>query len=103
MLIAAMKVVFDEDCYPAKDWTRGATSLCVKLQSRYKVLAKPEHKQSELAIIAVCLVADEHKGDVLFDKILESCETYGLGRVVDDERIMEECQEIFNPRALMDK
>ena len=96
MFIAAMKVIFDEDCFPAKDWTRGAASLCVRLQNRYRILAKPDPSASELAIITLCLVQDEHKGDVLFDKILASCEAYGLGRVLTDERIMEESQEVFN-------
>lgn len=95
MNIGIMRVVFDEDCFPTKDWIKGASSLCTRLQSRYKVLAKPESNKRELAIIVTCLSQDEHKGDLLFDKILDNCETYGLGRVASDERIMELSQELF--------
>ena len=96
MYIAVMRVVFDEDCYPSKEWTKGAASLCTRLQSRYKVIAKQDSSSHELAIMIVTLTSDEQKGSTLFDKILESCESFGLGRVLSDDRIMGQSQEIFH-------
>ncbi|NRA46003.1 MAG: hypothetical protein HRU09_13710 [Oligoflexales bacterium] len=95
MYVAAIKICFDENCFPAKEWNRGAASLCTRLQSRFKVVAKPDQNSSELAILVVTLVQTEQKGDALFDKIIENCESFGLGRVLSEDRVMD---QIFHPQ-----
>lgn len=79
MYIGILKIDFVE----SKESTLSADlkNLCIKIGSRYKVLAKPSATSAEASIIVLYLHKLENSINHLFDKILEFCEFSGIGRV----------------------
>ncbi len=74
-----------------------ARSLCERIRSRYKALAKPYQPGSDplsLNIAVVLLGRTQEKLNQQRDEILNFIETNGLGRVLEDKTFIDHIDSI---------
>ena len=91
MYVAYGKVSFEvEEESLRADWLKDAGTLCRKLSQRQKLLARAfEDSEGRMALVLCMLGQVENSMANVFDKVIVECESYGLGRALDDERWSE--------------
>lgn len=102
MLVGVLNLVVIVNMETKHYWPKDSRSLCEKLKAKFKVQAKAWNRQSEFGISVVSLDQQESRLKQLFDKILETCEASGIGRVevevsfIDDIELFREGSETDN-------
>jgi len=72
-------------------WLKDAKSLCEKLRTRFKVVARAcNGEQGDYAIVVTSLADGELVLEQLFDKVLAAAEAAGIGRVEEELVFIED-------------
>lgn len=94
MLVGVLNLQVDVDIETAHYWAKDSKSLCEKIKGRFKVIAKSWNYQSNYGISIATLGTNEHKIQLLFEKIASFSEESGIGRVTTDVLFIDD-MDIF--------
>lgn len=100
MYYGLLKLEFEEDESNARD-LRELRSLCVRVRSRYKVVAQFEYMKTKshltyMKLNVAYLNADRQNIESIFEKIGNFCEDIGFARVASEDRRIERVEKILS-------
>lgn len=94
MYIGVMRYTLEAETFDPARFEKDAKHLCEGLRQRFKVLAKA-HRQ-ETGYFAVTAMADTEAAiDKKFDAVLAYTEERGMGRILEDERLVAMLDDLF--------
>lgn len=94
MYLGVLKFTLEIDTYDPSSFKKDAKALCEGIRTRFKVIARSQ--ESPETYIAVSALAESEAAlDGRFESILRYTEEKGMGRILDDQRLISPLMELF--------